>query len=116
MWPVSGLYLLWLKIMAEDLSRRSARAAHQSRQRRFQLLGMKPERPRTAFVSHAPAAVDGIEPVGPAGVRRLCRVPEIVHQGRDRDMQVTHARVRHGFALLGATRAGDQDVLLDRKS
>src|ERR1700691_11781 len=86
--------------------------AHQSRQSRFQSPRMKTEWAGTAFVRHTTVAVDGIQPVGPAGVRLLCRVPEIVHQRRDRDMQVAYARVRHGHALLGAARARDYDVLL----
>ena len=77
------------------------------------LVGLESVGARLALVSDATVGANHVEPVGPACVRGLGRVLQVVNDGGNLEAQLGHAGVGHGATFVQALLAGDGDFFFD---
>src|ERR1051326_6846936 len=73
---------------------------------------MEPERSRFTFVSNAPLRVDQVNTVGPAGVRALGGIAEIVEDRRKLYAKLPHTRPGDVAALFFILWAREKNLVL----
>src|ERR1017187_7180409 len=81
--------------------------------RRFQIRGMEPKRPRLALIRDLTLSIDQVQPIRPARVGHLGRVLESVNYRRKLNSQLAHTcscKERTFFFILGT---GKNDLVLD---
>ena len=78
-----------------------------------EFVGFEAEGAGLAFVGDAPAGVNEVKAIGPAGVCLLGRVAKFIEHRREFDAQLAYARSCHKPAFFFTPGAGKDDLILD---